>query len=404
MSEITVLTVSQLNRYIASKLKADDRLSNVLIRGEISNFNNHYKTGHWYFTLKDEASALKGVMFNWANQRMQFIPEDGMSVIVQGDIQVYEAGGVYQIYVKDIIPDGAGALSLAFEQLKNKLASEGLFDEEHKRPINPLPNKICVITAETGAALQDVLNILSRRCPVVEVLLIPTLVQGKNAPQELCKSIELANTTDCDTIILCRGGGSIEDLWAFNDERLARTVYDSKIPVISAVGHEIDFTICDFVADLRAPTPSAAAELAVPDKSEVIFQLDSKLLSLKSKLMQKLESGFSLLGNYDKILTAKSPYGVIKTNKTVIGEIETKLDYNIEKILTTDKNKLLKNAELISAYNPLAILSKGYSLTYSKNKVIKNADEVAVGETITVKFHNSELSATVTERKTENDI
>ena len=208
MSELTVLTVSQLNRYIASKLKTDDKLSGILIRGEISNFNNHYKTGHWYFTLKDEASALKGVMFNWANQRMQFIPEDGMSVIVQGDIQVYEAGGVYQIYAKDIIPDGAGALSLAFEQLKNKLASEGLFDEEHKRPLNHYPSKICVITAETGAALQDVLNILSRRCPAVEVLLIPTLVQGKNAPHELCKSIELANTTDCDTIILCRGGGS----------------------------------------------------------------------------------------------------------------------------------------------------------------------------------------------------
>lgn len=404
MSELVTLSVSQLNRYIASKLKSDDKLSGILIKGEISNFNNHFKTGHWYFTVKDETSALKGVMFKWANERMQFIPTDGMSVIIYGDIQVYEAGGVYQIYAKEIFPDGEGSLNLAFEQLKSKLEKLGLFDENHKRPIPRMPKKICVITAETGAALQDIINIISRRYPIVKIVLIPTLVQGKNAPEEIIKSINLANETDADTIILGRGGGSLEDLWAFNDEGVAYAVYNSKIPIISAVGHEIDFTICDFVADLRAPTPSAAAELAVPDKDEICYALDSTSDRLNGNLSRNLAAKNSLIENYSKLLSAKSPAFKVQNSKAKLNEFNTKISLLTQRKIAELKNKVDKNTELLSAFNPLSLLNKGYSLTYSGDKIIKSANEVNVGDSLTIKFSDSQITATVTERTKKNDI
>ena len=404
MSELTALSVSQLNRYIASKFKSDDKLSGILIKGEISNFNNHYKTGHWYFTVKDSTSSLKGVMFKWANERMQFLPTDGMSVIIYGDIQVYEAGGVYQIYAKEIIPDGEGSLNLAFEQLKQKLEKQGLFDESHKRTIPKMPKKICVITAETGAALQDILNIISRRCPIVKIVLIPTLVQGKNAPQEIVRSLALANETDADTIILGRGGGSLEDLWAFNDEAVARAVYDSKIPVISAVGHEIDFTICDFVADLRAPTPSAAAELAVPDQNEIAFLLDSMQSKIRALISSSIDSKQAKAESLSKLIIAKSPYQIIKNSNSKLSESSTKLNFLIERKITDLKNNLAKNSELLSALNPLSILTKGYSLTYIDDKIVKSAEDVNVGDNLSIKFSNSQISATVTERKIKDDI
>ena len=399
MHELQAITVSQLNRYIASKLKADEKLSGIMIRGEISNFTNHQKTGHWYFSIKDDSSALKAIMFKWSNERLQFVPENGMAVICYGDIQVYEAGGVYQLYVKDIIPDGLGSLNLAFEQLKSKLYEEGLFDEIHKKPIPKLPKRICVITAETGAALQDVLNILGRRCPIVNVTLIPTLVQGKNAPEEICKSIKLANEHNFDVIILCRGGGSLEDLWAFNDENVARTVFASNIPIISAVGHETDFTICDFVADLRAPTPSAAAELAVCDKQTLINTLTFETDKIKRAILLKIADENAYIKELNSKLIANSPKGKIKENSRKLSELETKLKFLMDRKFVSRNNELIRNTELLSAFNPLSILSKGYTLTYKEDKIIKSADSVDVGDEIKIKFENSQITATVTERK-----
>ena len=399
MHELQAITVSQLNRYIASKLKADEKLSGIMIRGEISNFTNHQKTGHWYFSVKDDSSALKAIMFKWSNERLQFVPENGMNVICYGDIQVYEAGGVYQLYVKDIIPDGLGSLNLAFEQLKSKLYEEGLFDEIHKKPIPKLPKRICVITAETGAALQDVLNILGRRCPIVNVTLIPTLVQGKNAPEGIGKSIKLANEHNFDIIILCRGGGSLEDLWAFNDENVARTVFASNIPIISAVGHETDFTICDFVADLRAPTPSAAAELAVCDKQTLINALAFETDKIKRAILLKIADENAYIKELNSKLIANSPKGKIKENSRKLSELETKLKFLMDRKFVSRNNELIRNTELLSAFNPLSILSKGYSLTYKDDKIIKSADRVDVGDEIKIKFENSQITATVIERK-----
>ena len=399
MHELQAITVSQLNRYIASKLKSDEKLSGIMIRGEISNFTNHQKTGHWYFSVKDDSSALKAIMFKWSNERLQFVPENGMNVICYGDIQVYEAGGVYQLYVKDIIPDGLGSLNLAFEQLKTKLYEEGLFDEIYKKPIPKLPKRICVITAETGAALQDVLNILNRRCPIVNVTLIPTLVQGKNAPEEICKSIKLANEHNFDVIILCRGGGSLEDLWAFNDENVARTVFASNIPIISAVGHETDFTICDFVADLRAPTPSAAAELAVCDKETLINTLTFETDKIKRAILLKIADENAYIKELNSKLIANSPKGKTKENSRKLSELETKLKFLMDRKFVSRNNELIRNTELLSAFNPLSILSKGYSLTYKDDKIIKSADRVDVGDEIKIKFENSQITATVIERK-----
>ena len=257
-----VLSVSQINFFIKSLIEGDGRMRDIYARGEISNFTDHYRSGHLYFSLKDEKSVLKAVMFSSAARRLRFCPKEGMRVIVRGRVAVYEPGGQYQFYVEEMQPDGVGALSLAFEQLKEKLAAEGLFAEEHKRPIPPFPARIGVITSPTGAAVQDIRNILSRRWPAAEIVFCPVLVQGEDAAAQLTAAVKLMNAQKAaDVIIIGRGGGSAEDLAAFNDETLARAVFASKIPVISAVGHETDFTICDFVADLRAPTPSAAESL-----------------------------------------------------------------------------------------------------------------------------------------------
>ncbi|MBR6789350.1 MAG: exodeoxyribonuclease VII large subunit, partial [Oscillospiraceae bacterium] len=262
-----ILTVSQINQYLKQTLDEDVQLKSIFIRGEISNFTHHLKSGHFYFTLKDAKSAIKAVMFKWNASQLRFKPSNGMSVIIFGSVQFYERDGVCQIYCTDMQPDGIGALYTAYEQLKAKLEGEGLFDPSHKKQLPAFPKRIGVITAKTGAALQDVINILSRRYPLGELVLIPALVQGEQAPASICTALKQAENAELDLLIVGRGGGSIEDLWAFNDERVARTVYACPIPVISAVGHETDYTICDFVADLRAPTPSAAAELAVPDCS-----------------------------------------------------------------------------------------------------------------------------------------
>ena len=270
------VTVSQVNSYLKQRISEDENLSGLFIRGEISNFTNHLKTGHFYFTLKDEMSAIKAVMFRGSAQYVRFRPENGMSVIVFGRVGFYERDGVLQVYCEDMQPDGIGALSLAFEQLKDKLEKEGLFSIEHKKPLPRFPRKIAVITAKTGAALQDILNILGRRYPVTEVVLLSALVQGDQAPDSIVSCFQrLQGRTDIDVVILARGGGSLEDLWAFNSEKVAKAIYSCEIPVISAVGHEVDYTIADFVADYRAPTPSAAAEVVAPDIRELESALDN---------------------------------------------------------------------------------------------------------------------------------
>ena len=290
-----VLSVSQINFFIKSLIEGDGRMRDIYARGEISNFTDHYRSGHLYFSLKDEKSVLKAVMFSSAAHRLRFHPKEGMRVIVRGRVAVYEPGGQYQFYVEEMQPDGVGALSLAFEQLKEKLAAEGLFAEEHKRPIPPFPARIGVITSPTGAAVQDIRNILSRRWPAAEIMFCPVLVQGEDAAAQLTAAVKLMNAQKAaDVIIIGRGGGSAEDLAAFNDETLARAVFASKIPVISAVGHETDFTIADFVADVRAPTPSAAAELAV---TLVVFAISRiRFIRRKHILMDYVQSATDAVG------------------------------------------------------------------------------------------------------------
>lgn len=320
MQNTLVLSVSQLNRYIKMNFDADENLVNIFISGEISNFTNHYRTGHLYFTLKDDSAAVRAVMFNSSAKRLKFMPEDGMKVIARGRVSVYEASGQYQLYVDDMQPDGVGALNLAYEQLKEKLQKEGLFSELHKKPLPPYPEKVGVITSPTGAAVRDIINVLGRRFPYAEIVFCPVLVQGDGAHLQLTDAVNMFNSERAaDVIIIGRGGGSIEDLWEFNDEGLARAVYNSDIPVISAVGHETDFTICDFVADMRAPTPSAAAELAVPDANELQYALSA----LKNRMFLNVSSGIADRRSRLEYLTSK---GALKSPDEMLSNRSQRLD------------------------------------------------------------------------------
>ena len=281
------ITVTQLNRYLKYKIDNDPNLGIVFLKGEISNFKNHTR-GHFYFTLKDDTSRINAIMFQGNASKMKFLPVDGMKVLVTGRVSVYEASGAYQIYVDSMLEDGVGSLYLAFLQLKEKLEKEGLFKNEHKRVIPKIPQRIGIITAPTGAAIKDILSTIKRRFPLVETILFPALVQGENAKDDIVKKIKIANTYDLDVLIVGRGGGSIEDLWPFNEEIVARAIYESKIPIISAVGHEIDFTIADFVADKRAPTPTGAAEMAVPDKTDIQSYLNQINIRLEKAIYNKI--------------------------------------------------------------------------------------------------------------------
>ncbi len=388
------LSISEINRLIKFTIDSNELLRNVYIKGEISNLKYHGR-GHLYFSLKDENSKINAVMFNYQTSGLSFEPKDGDAVLVHGKISVYEASGSYQIYVDSMEQDGVGNLYQLFEELKKKLSAEGLFDESYKQKINRLPERIGVITASTGAAIRDVISTINKRYPLVEIYVFPTLVQGEGAAPNIVKMIELANTFPLDTIILGRGGGSIEDLWAFNEEIVARAIFNSKIPIISGVGHEIDFTISDFVADLRAPTPTGAAILATRDKEEIISYLETCKSRINNALDNKLQNAHEILKKY------KSNY--ILNNPTRLYDIqEQKLDILFDKLNSVIKFKidnLSKKTETfkikLDLLNPVSILDKGYSIVYKEDKIIKDISLLSKNDDINIMVKNGKINASV---------
>ncbi len=392
-----VISVKQLNFYVKSLLDGDKNLANVYVSGEISNFKNHYSSGHLYFSLKDDSAVIKSVMFRSSAAYLKFVPEDGMKVICRGRVSVYDKDGQYQLYVESIEPDGLGALAVAFEQLKNKLQLEGLFDLSVKKAIPRFPKKIAVITSDTGAALQDILNIITRRYPAVHIIVCPAIVQGVNAPKSIINALNLAQNQNPDTIIIARGGGSIEDLWCFNDENLARAIFKCEVPLISAIGHETDFTICDFVSDLRAPTPSAAAELAVPNIVELVSDISNLYNRLNKAINVALDNKLSILSRYAQSSVLLRPqfndklYELDSLYKRLISS------YN-NKILTSEKTYGAIVASL-NSLNPLKVLSRGYSRILSDGKTISSVNELSVDDTIKISLTDGEALARITEIK-----
>ena len=391
----TVFSVTELNNYVKRILDNDENLKNVFVTGEISNFKNHY-SGHMYMTIKDEGGAIKAVMFSSYASRLKFVPENGMKVIIFGSVSLYNKDGSYQLYITDMQPDGVGALNLAYEQLKEKLQNEGLFSTEHKKPIPQFPEKIGVMTAPDGAAVRDIFSVLKRRYPVAEIVFCPVAVQGASAAPEIAKAIKLFNEQNAaDVLIVGRGGGSLEDLWAFNEEIVARAIFQSQIPVISAVGHETDFTIADFVADLRAPTPSAAAELAVPD----IFELKSDLLGLKqhlSVLMRNLvESEKEKVENIQKQVTILSPANKIKNSRQELSNLYEKSVNLVTLKINDEKTKISLLSSKLNALSPLNVLSRGYSISYNNDFPIKSVNDVKSGDNIKIRVTDGEFFAEV---------
>ncbi|HCK42980.1 MAG TPA: exodeoxyribonuclease VII large subunit [Ruminococcaceae bacterium] len=394
-----ILSVSQVNMYIKALLDEIPQVKNVYICGEISNFKHYYNSGHMYFTLKDDKSQLKAVMFKNDNYRLKFTPENGMKVICFGQVGVYERDGVYQLYCRDMQPDGVGALTIAFEQLKVQLAEEGLFDEEHKKAIPKYPQKIGVATSKMGAAVEDIKNVISRRYPLCEIIIVPTMVQGESAAQDIADSIRFIDENlGVDTIIVGRGGGSLEDLWAFNTEIVARAVYACKTPIISAVGHETDFTISDFVSDMRAPTPSAAAELAVPDIKSLIFQLNNFSVSIEKSLDFKISQCENSIKRY-KDFFSKSNVDLFYANiRDKMAQYNEKLKDSITRIIENQTNTLSKNAEMLDNLSPLKILSRGYSVVKNeKSDIITDSENINVGDNVEIILSNGAFKATVNE-------
>ncbi|MBQ4572642.1 MAG: exodeoxyribonuclease VII large subunit [Clostridia bacterium] len=395
MNSPLILTVTQLNSYARSIIEQDSNLNNVFVVGEISNYVDHYRSGHLYMSIKDSQSVISAVMFAGNASRLKFKPENGMSVIIRGRVSIYERDGKYQLYIDDIQPDGVGALSLAFEQLKEKLSKAGLFDNEHKLPIPQFPNKIGVISSPTGAAVQDVLNVLNRRYPLAEIIFSGVQVQGDSAASSICKAIIQMNNTDADVIIIARGGGSVEDLWPFNDESLAYEIYNSHIPIISGVGHETDFTICDFVADLRAPTPSAAAELAVPDIKEQKFYVSS----LYNTLNKYIDNYLNDLGyDLDKLVNSpvlQKPELFVDNCLEYINSLSEKLDECFKNNLTDYSSRFAILCSKLDALSPLKVLGRGYAITKKDGLVINNSDSLKSGDTVSIQFADGSVDAEI---------
>ncbi len=392
---IEPITVEELNRYIKQKFDGDEYLNNVYVKGEISNCKIHY-TGHIYFTLKDEHSLIKCIMFKSYTPHLSFKPQDGMKVMVFGTVSVFERDGAYQIYCKAMKQDGMGSLFEAYEKLKAKLEEEGLFSEAHKKEIPQFPKTIGVLTAETGAVIRDIINVSTRRNPNVHIRLLPVPVQGTGAAEKIVDGIERMNNEKlADIIILGRGGGSLEDLWPFNEEIVARAIYKSEIPIISAVGHETDYSISDFVADLRAPTPSAAAELAVPNISDVIYTINSYENSYKIALKKKVEL---MKLHYEKCMNLrvfKEPMQHIN-EKSLLLDISVKsITNNIQKKLESDKNNFTQVVSKIDTLSPMKTLTRGYSITQKDSKIIKKATDLKKGDNISITFSDGNVNANI---------
>ncbi len=412
------LTISSLTRYLKFKFDTDEHLKNVFLKGEISNFKAH-TTGHFYFSLKDETSKINAIMFRTSASKLNFTPTDGMKVLVTGRITVYEATGGYQIYVEDMMEDGVGNLYIAFEKLKAELAKEGLFKPEHKKPIPRIPEKIGIITAPTGAAIRDILSTIKRRFPLCETILFPSLVQGENAAADIVKNIKRAENYNLDVLIVGRGGGSIEDMWPFNEEIVARAIFECTIPIISAVGHEVDYTIADFVADLRAPTPTGAAELAVPSTVDLVKHFDQLQIRLNEAVNKKVKYLKLYLDSVKNSFVIKNPMIMYENKKQQIDlmkeastrTILKKLDqtkYQVDKLKT---HYILKNPEVLykekkvklgtlieklELVSPMNVLKRGYSLVYQEEKVIESKGQIKVGDTLKVRFHDGTVDTNVT--------
>ncbi len=389
------VTVSDLNRYIKDKFANDENLSQILVKGEISNFKNHY-TGHMYFTLKDENSLIKCVCFKTYAEKLTFMPKDGMKVIVLGSVSVFERDGIYQIYVKIMEEDGLGDLYTKYKELKEKLEKEGLFDEAHKQKIPLMPKVIGVLTSQTGSVIRDIINVSTRRNPNVYIRLLPVPVQGEGAAEKIAAGIKFMNENNlADVLILARGGGSLEDLWPFNEEVVARAIYDSEIPIISAVGHETDFSISDFVADLRAPTPSAAAELAVPDVYEVKRKIESYQDRLRMALIKKVEV---MKLRYDKCMASsafKEPLRKVNDNYLMIDNFLKRLEASIKIKQEKEKNKYVELVSKLDALSPLKTLSRGYSITEKEGKIVKSKDELQKGDKVELRFTDGKKQAVI---------
>ncbi len=401
----TILTVTQINTYLKSVIDDDFNLKNIYVSGEISNFTNHYRTGHFYFTLKDDSSAIKAVMFRSAASRLRFEPENGMKVLIRCSVSVYERDGIYQLYCEDMQPDGIGELTVAFEQLKKRLSGEGLFSDEHKKALPEFPAAVGIVTSPTGAALQDIINVITRRYPCAQFVLAPVQVQGDSAAHQIADAIaEFNRKKAADVLIVGRGGGSIEDLWAFNEEEVARAIFASDIPVISAVGHETDFTISDFVADLRAPTPSAAAEIAVPDYREVLYSIDKTLDGMYDCVMRAVDSYTIKLMGYEKTLSDNSPHRIMQMYSQCVDAFKTKIDSTMEKRIAFYENALTHYTSIIENTNPLKVLLRGYGIIEDdKSMPVKLASGVSTDDELKIILHDGEINCTVNEVVLKNE-
>ena len=411
------ISVTQLTRYIKYKIDNDVNLNEVFLKGEISNFKAHSR-GHFYFTLKDEGSRINAIMFSSATRSIKFVPQDGMKVLVTGKISVFEATGQYQIYVNEMLEDGIGNLYIAFEQLKKKLQEEGLFDEKYKKPIPKIPNRVGVVTAPTGAAIKDIISTIKRRWPLTEVYLFPALVQGEDAKEDIVRQIKRADEYNLDTLIVGRGGGSIEDLWAFNEEIVARAIFECKTPVISAVGHEIDFTIADFVADLRAPTPTGAAEMAVPQTTDVSKYLNQVNIRLNNTITNKIKNNQRKLNDLMNSNVFKNPMMIYQTKEMLFDGlierlkhstlnlvnlkskklIEVKSSYILKspyKLLDNKSNKFLNLVSKLETLSPLLTLQRGYTMTKINGKVVSSSKSIKKGDSIEVNFKDGKVDAKV---------
>jgi len=395
-----ILTVSQITAYLKSYLDENKKLSGIYIKGEITDFKANFYSGHFYFSLKDQNSEINCVMFKSYAERIRFLPKDGMSVIVRCDLSVYQKSCSCQLYVYDIQPEGLGAKHLAFEQLKEKLEKEGLFDAQYKKDIPPYPEKIGVITSAYGAALQDIINVLSRRWPVTKIVLTPVSVQGEDAPEQLLKAVKKQDAlVRPEVIIIGRGGGSSEDLSAFNDEKLARAIFECNTPVISAVGHETDFSICDFVADLRAPTPSAAAELASPDINVLRQTIDGNLEWMKDRILKKCDNYAKILNDMQSVKFYNFTDKIIESRNKKLKEIEKELLFSYKDTLFSIQNKFIPELSRLDSNNPAKILKNALYRIEKNEKKVVSVKEVSVGDKIDVFFSDGKITATITEKE-----